>query len=56
MEKDLGIVLSIANGLITVDILELSAEHVDLLKNVGKIRSAVPYREKAFAQYFEYLE
>lgn len=55
-EKDLGINLSITNGLIAVDDLELSAEQIDLLKNEGKIRSAVSYGEKAFAPYSEYLD
>lgn len=55
-EKNLGINLSIVNGLITVEGLELSEEQVALIKDESKIRTAVSYGEKAFAPYAEYLD
>lgn len=55
-EKDLGINMSVANGLVSVDGLDISEEQISLLKEEGKIRSAVSYAEKAFAQYADYLD
>lgn len=54
--KELGINLSIANGLITMEGLELSKEHVSLLRDESKIRNAESYAEKALAPYMEYLD
>ena len=54
--KKLGINDSIANGLITVEGLELSKEQVDLLKNERKVRDAVKFAEKDLAPYTEYLD
>ncbi len=54
--KELGINLSIANGLITMDGLELTKEQIDLLKDESKIRNAESYAEKALAPYLEYLD
>ncbi len=55
-EKHLGIVLSVANGLVSVDGLELSAEQLSLLRDQGKIRSMLSFAEKSFAEYAEYLD
>ena len=54
--KELGINLSIANGLITIEGLELSKEQIDLLRDESKIRNAKSYAEKEMAPYLEYLE
>lgn len=54
--KELGINLSIANGLITMDGLELSKEQISLLRDESKIRNAESYAEKALAPYLEYLD
>lgn len=54
--KELGINVSIANGLITIEELELSKEQIDLLKDESKIRNAETYAERALAPYLEYLE
>ncbi len=55
-DKELGIKLSIANGLITVDGLELTKEQISALKDENKIRSAVSYAEKVMSPYWEYLD
>lgn len=54
--KELGINLSIANGLITMEGLELPKEQIDLLRDESKIRNAESYAEKALAPYMEYLD
>lgn len=54
--KELGISLSIANGLVTMEGLELSKEQINLLKDESKIRNAESYAEKALAPYLEYLD
>lgn len=54
--KELGINLSIANGLISMEGLELTKEQVDMLKDEGKIRNAETYAEKALSPYMEYLD
>ena len=54
--KDLGINLSLVNGLLAVDGLELSEEQMILLRDESRIRNAVSYAEKAFMPYVEYLD
>lgn len=53
--KELGINTCVANNLITMNGMTLTTEQVALLKDAGKIRSAVSYAEKALAPYLEFL-
>ena len=55
-DKELGIKVSIINGLITIDGLDLTEEQIATLKNENKIRSAVSYAEKVISPYWEYLD
>ena len=54
--KELGINLSLANKLLTIDNLNLTDNQMALLKEESKIRSAITYAEKAAAPYMEYLD
>lgn len=54
--KELGINLSFANGLITMEDLVLQKEQKDLLGNESKIRNTVLLAQKAVAPYLEYLD
>ena len=54
--KELGINLSLANKLLTIENLNLTDNQMALLKEESKIRSAITYAEKAAAPYMEYLD
>ena len=54
--RELGISISVVNGLITIDQMKLSDEQLSLLKDEKKIRTAETYAEKALAPWLEYLE
>ena len=58
-EKCLGVFVSAANGLITVDTEDYSEKVKDysaLLKEDSSIRNRLSFAEKEFALYAEYLD
>lgn len=58
-EKLLGLTLSVANGIISIDeegYEDKMKTYRDLLKKDNSIRTGVSYAEKEFAPYSEYLE
>ena len=58
-EKQLGTFVSASNGIISVNVDDYSgkiADYREILKRESLIKSSLPYAEKEFAPYSEYLE